>query len=140
MGSLMAGWDSPVQDPNVVKYRRNKSLTKEEIEVFWKSKKQKEEEHLKDISLLSPRTQAAKGGALARLGVRRGKNASPRFYGRSATHVDILGVILRGGNDGVGLWIFLPFLLPHFDQRVEGRLLPAQCRKVKPQRSLKRFG
>jgi hypothetical protein len=57
MGSLMAGWDSPVRDPNVVNLRRNKSLTKGEIEAFWKSKKQKEEEHLRDISLLSPRTQ-----------------------------------------------------------------------------------
>ncbi|KAI3460331.1 hypothetical protein Pfo_016994 [Paulownia fortunei] len=57
MGSLMAGWDSPVPDPNLVKFRRNKSLTKEEIEAFWKSKKKKEEEHLKDISLLSPRSQ-----------------------------------------------------------------------------------
>ncbi|KAL6504704.1 hypothetical protein OROHE_023462 [Orobanche hederae] len=57
MGSLMGGWDSPVHDPNDVKYRRNKSLTKGEIEAFWKSKKQKEEEHLKDISLLSPRSK-----------------------------------------------------------------------------------
>ncbi|PIN15236.1 hypothetical protein CDL12_12112 [Handroanthus impetiginosus] len=57
MGSLMAGWDSPVPDPNAAKFRRNKSLTKEEIEAYWKSKKQREEEHLRDISLLSPRTQ-----------------------------------------------------------------------------------
>ncbi|KAL2242007.1 uncharacterized protein LOC105159250 [Sesamum indicum] len=56
MGSLMAGWDSPVPHPNLEKYRRTKSLTKEEIEAFWKSKKLKEEEHLRDISLLSPRT------------------------------------------------------------------------------------
>ncbi|KAL0366099.1 UNVERIFIED_CONTAM: hypothetical protein Sradi_3500000 [Sesamum radiatum] len=53
----MAGWDSPVPHPNIEKYRRTKSLTKEEIEAFWKSKKLKEEEHLRDISLLSPRTQ-----------------------------------------------------------------------------------
>ncbi|KAL0432411.1 UNVERIFIED_CONTAM: hypothetical protein Slati_2575400 [Sesamum latifolium] len=53
MGSLMAGWDSPVPHPNLEKYRRTKSLTKEEIEAFWKSKKLKEEEHLRDISLLS---------------------------------------------------------------------------------------
>ncbi|XP_073135829.1 uncharacterized protein [Henckelia pumila] len=57
MGSLMAGWDSPASDPNSVKLRRNKSLTKEGIEAFWNSKKRKEEEHLRDISLLSPRTR-----------------------------------------------------------------------------------
>ncbi|XP_057785806.1 uncharacterized protein LOC131003312 [Salvia miltiorrhiza] len=57
MGSLMAGWGSNVEDPKAVKFTRNKSLTKDEIEAFWKSKKLKEEEHLRDISLLSPRTQ-----------------------------------------------------------------------------------
>ncbi|KAL5210876.1 hypothetical protein ABZP36_006499 [Zizania latifolia] len=37
MGSLMAGWDSPVLgDENRVRARRNKSLTKEEVEAFWK--------------------------------------------------------------------------------------------------------
>ncbi|KAL2513012.1 hypothetical protein Adt_18612 [Abeliophyllum distichum] len=56
MGSLMAGWDSPVPDPKDV-FKRNNSLTKDEIEVFWKSKKRKEEEHLREISLLSPRSQ-----------------------------------------------------------------------------------
>ncbi|GAB4852067.1 hypothetical protein Ancab_016258 [Ancistrocladus abbreviatus] len=50
MGSLMAGWDSHVQDPKALKYMRNKSLTKEEIEAYWKSKKKTEEEHLKAIS------------------------------------------------------------------------------------------
>ncbi|XP_022852967.1 uncharacterized protein LOC111374527 [Olea europaea var. sylvestris] len=57
MGSLMAGWDSPVPDDKAVKFQRNKSLTKEEIEAFWKSKKRKEEEHLREISALSPRSQ-----------------------------------------------------------------------------------
>ncbi|KAG8389932.1 hypothetical protein BUALT_Bualt01G0030300 [Buddleja alternifolia] len=57
MGSLMAGWDCPVADPDIVKYRRNKSLTRGEIEAFWKSKKEKEDEHLRNISSLSPRTQ-----------------------------------------------------------------------------------
>ncbi|XP_006650830.1 uncharacterized protein LOC102717604 [Oryza brachyantha] len=37
MGSLMAGWDSPVLgDDNKVRARRNKSLTREEVEAFWK--------------------------------------------------------------------------------------------------------
>ncbi|XP_010536343.1 PREDICTED: uncharacterized protein LOC104811375 [Tarenaya hassleriana] len=50
MGSLMAGWDSPVDDPKTVK--RTKSFTKEEIEAFWRLKKKTEEEHLQAISKL----------------------------------------------------------------------------------------
>lgn len=45
----MAGWDSPATDPQEVSHRRNKSLTKEEIEAFWKTKKQVHEEHLRAI-------------------------------------------------------------------------------------------
>ncbi|KAG8061604.1 hypothetical protein GUJ93_ZPchr0003g18455 [Zizania palustris] len=37
MGSLMGGWDSPVLgDENKVRAQRNKSLTKEDVEAFWK--------------------------------------------------------------------------------------------------------
>ncbi|KAK4722961.1 hypothetical protein R3W88_013194 [Solanum pinnatisectum] len=57
MGSLMAGWDSPVSDPQAMKFRQNKSLTKEEIDAYWRSKKLIEEEHKKYISTLSPRSQ-----------------------------------------------------------------------------------
>ncbi|KAM7518231.1 hypothetical protein LguiB_017193 [Lonicera macranthoides] len=45
MGSLMAGWNSPLKDPKDVKYQRNRSLTKERIETYWRSKKQNEEHH-----------------------------------------------------------------------------------------------
>ncbi|CAA7397743.1 unnamed protein product [Spirodela intermedia] len=47
MGSLMAGWDSPNLDPQAVKYERNRSLTKGEIEAFWRARKgtPEEEEH-----------------------------------------------------------------------------------------------
>ncbi|KAK8475040.1 hypothetical protein V6N13_012362 [Hibiscus sabdariffa] len=50
MGSLMAGWDSPVSesDPKSVIRERNRSLTKEEVEAYWKSQKQTEEEHAED--------------------------------------------------------------------------------------------
>ncbi|KAK4782311.1 hypothetical protein SAY86_016413 [Trapa natans] len=44
MGSLMAGWDSPVQDPKDVELQRNRSFTKEEIEAYWRSKKKAEDE------------------------------------------------------------------------------------------------
>ncbi|XP_008812248.2 uncharacterized protein LOC103723190 [Phoenix dactylifera] len=44
MGSLMSGWDSPFLDPDTVRLERNKSLTKEEIEIFWKLHKKAEEE------------------------------------------------------------------------------------------------
>ncbi|KAL8087783.1 hypothetical protein AgCh_037798 [Apium graveolens] len=33
-----------------VKYQRNHSLTREEIDTYWKSKKQKEEEHIETVS------------------------------------------------------------------------------------------
>ncbi|GAB2267713.1 hypothetical protein Dimus_002695 [Dionaea muscipula] len=56
MGSLMGGWDCPVYDPKAVKYMRNKSLTKEKIEAYWKEKKETEQEHLQ---ALSPRSQSA---------------------------------------------------------------------------------
>ncbi|RRT50702.1 hypothetical protein BHM03_00040877 [Ensete ventricosum] len=43
MGSLMAGWSSPFQDPKHVKVQRNRSLTRGEIDAYWKEKKSKEE-------------------------------------------------------------------------------------------------
>lgn len=49
----MAGWDSPTSDPKLVKVKRNQSLTKEEIEAYWRAKKKTEEEHLKAVSSLS---------------------------------------------------------------------------------------
>ncbi|RAL40468.1 unnamed protein product [Cuscuta campestris] len=45
MGSLMAGWDSPLSsDPKAVMFQRNKSLTKEEVDGYWRLKKKKQEE------------------------------------------------------------------------------------------------
>ncbi|XP_054818662.1 uncharacterized protein LOC129318113 [Prosopis cineraria] len=60
MGSLMSGWDSPTLDPKSAKLERNKSLTKEEIDAFWRSRKQIEEEHLKAISRTSENNEASK--------------------------------------------------------------------------------
>ncbi|XP_011028858.1 PREDICTED: uncharacterized protein LOC105128754 [Populus euphratica] len=50
MGSLMSGWDSPVPDRESVKYQRNRSQTKGDIDAYWKSKKKTEEDHLKVLS------------------------------------------------------------------------------------------
>ncbi|CAA7013587.1 unnamed protein product [Microthlaspi erraticum] len=50
MGSLMSGWDSKVGDANSVK--RCKSLTREDIDAFWKTKKKSEEEHVQAVSKL----------------------------------------------------------------------------------------
>ncbi|XP_072968965.1 uncharacterized protein [Typha angustifolia] len=58
MGSLMAGWDSPVMDENKVRARRNKSLTKEEIEAFRKLHRKtegEEEEEQGSPTLASPK-------------------------------------------------------------------------------------
>ncbi|GMH04176.1 hypothetical protein Nepgr_006015 [Nepenthes gracilis] len=56
MGSLMAGWSSPVHDPKAAKYMRNKSLTNEKIDAYWKSKKKTVDEHLQAISTTTATT------------------------------------------------------------------------------------
>ncbi|KAG9449677.1 hypothetical protein H6P81_009642 [Aristolochia fimbriata] len=66
MGSLMAGWDAPIPDPKDVKYQRNNSFTKAEIDAFWKAKKKIEEEHLKEISGLVQTVQETRDGAVLR--------------------------------------------------------------------------
>ncbi|KAG0498419.1 hypothetical protein HPP92_003110 [Vanilla planifolia] len=50
MGSLMAGWHSFGKDPKHDKLRSNSSLTRADIEAFWKEKKRAEEEHLGTVS------------------------------------------------------------------------------------------
>ncbi|OIV96333.1 hypothetical protein TanjilG_09760 [Lupinus angustifolius] len=60
MGSLMAGWDSSTLDPKSARVERNRSLTKEEINAFWRTKKEIEEEHLRAVSKLSENIQVSK--------------------------------------------------------------------------------
>eukprot|EP00252_Welwitschia_mirabilis_P025258 TRINITY_DN7810_c0_g1_i1.p2 TRINITY_DN7810_c0_g1~~TRINITY_DN7810_c0_g1_i1.p2 ORF type:complete len:101 (+),score=21.57 TRINITY_DN7810_c0_g1_i1:139-441(+) len=48
MGSLMAGWSSSALSSS--KLGKNKSLTKEEIDAFWRSKRQAQEEHARAAS------------------------------------------------------------------------------------------
>ncbi|KAI0523980.1 hypothetical protein KFK09_003344 [Dendrobium nobile] len=62
MGSLMAGWSSPRKDITSEKLQRNKSLTKEEIESYWKSKKRAEEDHLSAIADCQNENQNINGG------------------------------------------------------------------------------
>ncbi|KAG4391896.1 hypothetical protein GLYMA_04G030900v4 [Glycine max] len=60
MGSLMAGWDSLILDPESATIERNRSLTKEEINAYWRVKKETELEHLRAMSKLSETIQARK--------------------------------------------------------------------------------
>ncbi|TKY75163.1 hypothetical protein E2542_SST03929 [Spatholobus suberectus] len=60
MGSLMAGWDSQTLDPESATIERNRSLTKEEINAYWRTKKETELEHLRAISKLSETILARK--------------------------------------------------------------------------------
>jgi len=46
MGSLMAGWDSPIRDAKQVRLHLNNSMTMEEIANYWRAKRIIEEEHL----------------------------------------------------------------------------------------------
>ncbi|XP_057502521.1 uncharacterized protein LOC130786261 isoform X2 [Actinidia eriantha] len=55
---LFSGWDSPVLDPKTVKFERNKSLTNEGIDAYWKSKKRDVEEHLGPVSDLEMRKES----------------------------------------------------------------------------------
>uniref|UniRef100_A0A1J3CAT9 Uncharacterized protein n=1 Tax=Noccaea caerulescens TaxID=107243 RepID=A0A1J3CAT9_NOCCA len=50
MGSLMSGWDSPVGDSDSV--RRCKSLTRGEIDAFWKTNKKDDAEHVQAVAKL----------------------------------------------------------------------------------------
>ncbi|XP_020594889.1 uncharacterized protein LOC110034989 isoform X2 [Phalaenopsis equestris] len=63
MGSLMAGWSSAGKDFRSEKFQRNKSLTKEEIESYWKSKKMNDEEHLTVLSDVQTENQMNGGSA-----------------------------------------------------------------------------
>eukprot|EP00249_Psilotum_nudum_P034394 c53393_g1_i1 orf=199-597(+) len=47
MGSLMAGWDSPVFCSKKGRLDRKPSFTKEEIDSYWKMKRESEEEHFR---------------------------------------------------------------------------------------------
>ncbi|CAM6042776.1 unnamed protein product [Sphagnum compactum] len=50
MGSLMAGWSTNPLDAQSVMNRSKSSLTKEEIEAFWRSRQKAMEEHLNDAA------------------------------------------------------------------------------------------
>ncbi|KAE9600102.1 hypothetical protein Lal_00045656 [Lupinus albus] len=81
MGSLMAGWGSK---PATLK--RNRSLTKEEINAFWISKKKIEEEHLRAICNVSETIEKKNGP-----GKKLQKSISmpfPRLKESLDTHVD----------------------------------------------------
>ncbi|XP_027902310.1 uncharacterized protein LOC114162577 isoform X2 [Vigna unguiculata] len=60
MGSLMAGWNSPTLDPESASIERNRSLTKEQIDAYWKTKEKTESEHIRAISELSGTIQTHK--------------------------------------------------------------------------------
>jgi hypothetical protein len=50
MGSLMAGWDNNPWNEEKVLTRSRTSLTKEEIEEYWRKRQQAMEEHLREAS------------------------------------------------------------------------------------------
>ncbi|KAL9312936.1 hypothetical protein ACSQ67_018388 [Phaseolus vulgaris] len=60
MGSLMAGWDSPTLDPESASIKRNRSLTKEQINAYWRTKEKTESEHIQAIPKLSETIQTPK--------------------------------------------------------------------------------
>lgn len=63
MGSLLPGWSSSPSQTEKVMKRSSSSLTKEEVEKFWKSKRLLVQEHLDEANkdaAMSPRTRLAR--------------------------------------------------------------------------------
>nr|CAD1816809.1 unnamed protein product [Ananas comosus var. bracteatus] len=60
MGSLMAGWASPVLDEHKVRARRNRSLTREDIETFRKLQGKNDTEEDEQEGQLSPAVASPK--------------------------------------------------------------------------------
>ncbi|KAK7409965.1 hypothetical protein VNO78_00401 [Psophocarpus tetragonolobus] len=54
----MAGWDSLTLDPESATIERNRLLTKEEINAYWRANKETELEHFKAVSKLSETIKA----------------------------------------------------------------------------------
>jgi hypothetical protein len=61
MGSLMAGWDKDPWNAERVMTRSKTSLTKEEIEDFWRKRQLAMEEHLKAAKAQTSGSQSEKG-------------------------------------------------------------------------------
>ncbi|KAE8731366.1 RER1B family protein [Hibiscus syriacus] len=110
MGSLMAGWDSPVSDPTSAILKRNKSLTKEEIEAYWKSKKKTEEEHLKAI-YGSPDSCNQQESPLMEYGKKYMKSSSMplphKNQGPLDTEISLENIIKKNGWWTRSTWAFL---------------------------------
>ncbi|CAN6302941.1 unnamed protein product [Urochloa humidicola] len=99
MGSLMAGWDSPVLgDDKKVHARRNRSLTKEEVEAFWKQRRRSEDGGELTSPLASPATESPFGSLeKAVRSPRRGGGA--KAGGASSPGVRVDGFLPGDGSD-----------------------------------------
>ncbi|CAN6286313.1 unnamed protein product [Urochloa humidicola] len=95
MGSLMAGWDSPVLgDDKKVHARRNRSLTKEEVEAFWKQRRRSEDGGELTSPLASPATESPFGSLEKAARSPRGRG------GASSPRVRVDGFLSGDGDDG----------------------------------------
>ncbi|KAG6783776.1 hypothetical protein POTOM_009450 [Populus tomentosa] len=107
MGSLMSGWDSPVPDRESVKYQRNRSQTKGEIDAYWKSKKKTEEDHLK---VFSSRSNSNQDGMHEDDGVKFQRPSSPadtEEFMDSEMEPSLAQLIKKNGWWASSIWAFL---------------------------------
>ncbi|KAG6785767.1 hypothetical protein NC652_005376 [Populus alba x Populus x berolinensis] len=106
MGSLMSGWDSPVPDRESVKYRRNRSQTRGDIDAYWKSKKKTEEDHLKVFSTPSNSNQ----DGMHEDGVKFQRPSSPadtEEFMDSEIEPSLAQLIKKNGWWASSIWAFL---------------------------------
>ncbi|CAN6291261.1 unnamed protein product [Urochloa humidicola] len=101
MGSLMAGWDSPVLgDDKKVNARRNRSLTKEEVEAFWKQRRRSEDGGELTSPLASLAKESPFGGRLEKAARSPGRGGGAKAGGASSPKVRVDGFLPGGGDDG----------------------------------------
>ncbi|WVZ61113.1 hypothetical protein U9M48_011035 [Paspalum notatum var. saurae] len=101
MGSLMSGWDSPVlgYDDKKIHARRNRSLTREEVEAFWKQRRRSSED---GGELPSPLASPATESPFGSLEKARSARGARTGGGPPSPAVRVDGFLPGGGNDDGG--------------------------------------
>ncbi|KAJ4962910.1 hypothetical protein NE237_022849 [Protea cynaroides] len=112
MGSLMAGWNSPVSDPKSVKYLRNRSFTKEEIKAYRRSNDKTEGDHYLIRTFSAPQKITQESGKKdSGAGFQRSNTFSPanikEYFTNVVSETDREKIIWKNAWWTMSNWAFL---------------------------------